>query len=158
MCTDRPGACAPAAGALCPATAARAACRLSGWTLSNLALQRTLYLAQMLHLGRHGVALINAPFEAWERAPVVVAVYRQASAFGAAALCHVFPGAAEVTDPLAHETLRVTVAALKARSAVDLVAIAQPPGGAWARRRGCRGSPLIPRSEILAEYHRRTGA
>ena len=39
--------------------AARTLGAASGWTLSNLAMQKTLYIAQMIHLTSHGRPLSN---------------------------------------------------------------------------------------------------
>ena len=38
----------------------------SGWNLSNLELQKILYIAHMFHLGRHSTALVRGEFQAWD--------------------------------------------------------------------------------------------
>jgi len=52
--------------------------------LSNLKLQKLLYLAQSLYLSRFQVSLVEEPFQAWENGPAVKAVYGQFKDFGAA--------------------------------------------------------------------------
>ena len=42
--------------------AAKFAAGRSGWTLSNLALQKIIYVAHMLHLGTHGRPLVKGGF------------------------------------------------------------------------------------------------
>ncbi|SUW69031.1 Panacea domain-containing protein [Bordetella avium] len=71
--------------------AAKYACRASDWTLTNLQLQKILYIAHMIHLGRTGRPLIHDEmFEAWDYGPVLPSVYRRASSFGADTVKDVF--------------------------------------------------------------------
>ena len=43
----------------------------SGWTLSNLAMQKLLYIAHMYHLGMYDATpLVTGHFEAWDYGPV----------------------------------------------------------------------------------------
>ena len=50
-------------------SAARYICARGDWRVTNLALQKILYLAHMVHLGRTGRALIDGEFEAWDYGP-----------------------------------------------------------------------------------------
>ena len=43
-------------------SAAKTFCELRDWKISNLELQKLLYIAQMLHLGRYGTPLISERF------------------------------------------------------------------------------------------------
>ncbi|QZN99150.1 Panacea domain-containing protein [Chenggangzhangella methanolivorans] len=65
-------------------SAARTLGELRDWTLSNLEIQKILYLAHMYHLGRTGQPLINEAFEAWDYGPVVPEVYGRAKGTGSA--------------------------------------------------------------------------
>jgi len=58
-----------------PGAAAKYLAKLSGYTLSNLELQKILYLADMAYTGAHGERLINENFEAWDYGPVLPSVY-----------------------------------------------------------------------------------
>jgi uncharacterized phage-associated protein len=46
------------------ASAAKRLCEKTGWTLSNLELQKILYIAHMFHLGETGQPLVPGHFEA----------------------------------------------------------------------------------------------
>ena len=50
--------------------------------LSNLKLQKLVYLAQSRFMHETGCSLLKESFQAWEHGPVVQPVYRQYSAFG----------------------------------------------------------------------------
>ena len=62
--------------------AAKWLCQHSGWTLTNLRLQKLLYLAHMFHLGMTDKGLVDGHFEAWELGPVHPKVYREVRKFG----------------------------------------------------------------------------
>lgn len=65
-------------------SAARQVGKRSGWTLSNLELQKILYLAHMFYLGRtNGAPLVTGNFEAWDYGPVHPNLYHRAKIFGA---------------------------------------------------------------------------
>ena len=68
--------------------AAKRACEASGWKLSNLQLQKILYLSQMVYAGKYnGARLIDDhDFDAWDYGPVLPAVYRRVSSFGSRTL------------------------------------------------------------------------
>ncbi|WP_410207286.1 Panacea domain-containing protein [Bradyrhizobium japonicum] len=51
-------------------SAARHICARGNWGVTNLALQKILYMAQMVHLGRTGQRLVDAEFQAWDYGPV----------------------------------------------------------------------------------------
>ena len=62
---------------------AKKICELSNWTVTNLKLQKILYLAQMVHLGRNnGDPLIDEKFEAWMYGPVLPNLYKIMKEFG----------------------------------------------------------------------------
>mgnify|MGYP006283548483 CR=1 FL=1 len=64
-------------------SAAKRLAARSGWTLSNLELQKILYLAHMVHLGRtDGAPLVHGLFEAWDYGPVHPDLYHRVKIFG----------------------------------------------------------------------------
>src|SRR5690606_7691743 len=75
-------------------SAARYLCEKSGWTLSNLQLQKLVYLAHMVHLGSvdREKGLIRERFEAWDYGPVSPALYSEARAFGSGSVKNIFHG------------------------------------------------------------------
>jgi hypothetical protein len=59
-------------------TAARYACRMSGWSLTNLKLQKILYIARMVFVGRtKDQLLIDEAFKAWDFGPVLPSLYHR---------------------------------------------------------------------------------
>src|SRR5579859_1618934 len=64
--------------------AARKVCEHGSWKITNLSLQKILYIAQMLFMGENnGSRLIDTDFEAWDYGPVSPEVYRRVRIFGA---------------------------------------------------------------------------
>lgn len=139
--------------------AARATCELRDWQVSNLEVQKILYLAHMVSLGRSGGAapLINANFEAWDYGPVVPALYHRMKAFGSKPVRDVFqeyplPGAGEPEVQILNEVSRD----LRERTPGQLVAMTHWEEGAWAKHYApSRRGTVIPNVDILEEYQRR---
>jgi uncharacterized phage-associated protein len=130
---------------------------MSEWKLSNLPLQKMLYIAHMFHLGKHGTPLINESFEAWDYGPVVPAVYRRVSGFGADPIRNVFHWEKSVPpDTTEYEILREVYSITKGMSPSHLVAISHWDRGAWNQRYdpNTRRS-VIPNQLIRDEYRRR---
>ena len=128
----------------------------SDWTLTNLAMQKLLYIAHMLYMGeREGLPLVLGHFEAWEFGPVHPELYHVVKRFGAAPITRI-PGCKEdVTDIGAGSHLDAVVDRLS-DSSPRLVAITHWEKGAWQRFYvpGARGI-IIPNSAILQEYRDR---
>lgn len=57
-------------------------CEARDWNISNLELQKMLYIAQVLHLGIFGKHLFRGNFEAWDYGPVIPDVYHKFKIFG----------------------------------------------------------------------------
>jgi len=139
-------------------SAARSLCQLRDWTVSNLELQKILYIAHMFHLGKTGGApLIREDFEAWDYGPVVPELYRRARGFGSDPVRNVFHWEPEVpANAPEFFSLREAAEATKGMSSGRLVAITHWPQGAWYQcyKPGVRGI-AIPDPLILAEYRAR---
>lgn len=136
-------------------------CEKGDWKVSNLQLQKVLYLAQMVYMGLNdGRKLADGFFEAWDYGPVEPSVYRKVRMFGSGAIRDVFHEARgfKVDDP--RRTLLDDVCSdlLKMRPG-ELVEITHWKDGAWAKHYepGIRGIP-IPDADIAAEYHDRIQA
>ena len=135
--------------------AARRMCERSGWQLTNLQLQKMLYLAQMMYLGRHGERLLNGTFEAWDYGPVLPPVYAEAKAFGSRPITYLLsPG--RVPEGARADMLDEAYDQLRSVPAGQLVNITHWKEGAWAKhyvphRRGV----IIPDSDIRDEFRRR---
>lgn len=135
--------------------AAATLAELSGWTLTNLQLQKLLYLAQMFHLGETGEAMFPEDFEAWKLGPVQPQVYSRAKMYGARPIENLFTPD-RVTEPTAREVLSRIHRDLGGLPGWKLVEITHWGKGAWAANYDGhdRGS-TISKSDILAEYRER---
>ena len=57
-------------------------CEARSWQISNLTLQKMLYIAQVIYLGTFDSRLFKAEFEAWDYGPVIPEVYHRFKIFG----------------------------------------------------------------------------
>lgn len=139
-------------------TAGRYACKMSGWTITNLKLQKILYIAHMVYVGRtDGTVLIDEMFEAWDFGPVLPNLYHRVKIFGNSPIRDVFPDAEYPEGTPEGNFLSEACSELANKSAGELVAMTHWPGGAWAThyQKGIYGV-VIPTSDILQEYRDRT--
>ena len=80
------------------AAAKRLATR-SGWTLTNLEMQKILYLAHMFYLGRTGgQPLVAGEFEAWDYGPVHPTLYHKIKIYGSEPVGNVFHSIPDIPD------------------------------------------------------------
>lgn len=138
-----------------PLQAAKHLCEFSGWSLTNLKLQKIAYIAQMLHIGETGGRrLIDGEFEAWDYGPVSTPIYREVRGFGADAIQNVFRRFPPASND-AQEFLREIYDNLAGWTPGQLVAFTHRNDGAWARHYipGGKGV-MIPDQSILDEYRR----
>lgn len=148
-------------GPVSPLAAARVLGELSGWTLSNLELQKQLYLAHMMYMGENGgQLLVNGNFEAWDYGPVSPPLYAAASAYGSSPvkrLTSLFMGGEP--DQNRKNIIEKVYNQLVGKTASQLVAVTHWKDGAWAEyyRPKQRGI-VIPNSAILEEYRKRVAA
>lgn len=138
--------------------AARRICERSGWSITNLKLQKILYMAHMAYMGEHnGQPLIKGHFEAWDYGPVEPLVYRRACSFGRHPVQDVFPSM-EADGEYSSEfsALDAYTDALLKFSAPQLVSMTHWNKGAWAKHY-CAGEMgiQIPNEDIQEEYRER---
>lgn len=133
-------------------------CERSGWRVSNLELQKLLYLAQMIHMGRHGgVRLADAQFEAWDYGPVEPRLYQKAKVFGSDNIQDVFYDARtfRAGDPRCN-VMNDVCDRFANMSAGDLVEITHWDKGAWAKNYVPKArNIIIPDVDIIREYRAR---
>lgn len=138
--------------------AAKKVCQFRDWQASNLEIQKTLYIAHMVSLGRSEgqTPLVTENFQAWDYGPVLPNVYSKAKVFGDSPVQNIFQQYANLTAGDEANIIKETVAMLAGKSPGELVAITHWEKGAWAAyyRPGARGI-TIPNSKILEEYRRR---
>lgn len=139
-------------------SAARYIASGAGWDLSNLKLQKLMYIAQVVHMGRaKGLPLFEAEFQAWDYGPVIPELYQKLKVFGAERISDVFSNAKRFRegDPR-RKVMDDVVSRFLTYSAGDLVDITHSDKGAWAEHYvpGARNI-AIPKESIFAEYKRR---
>lgn len=138
-------------------SAAKMVCELSDWKLSNLMVQKILYISHMIYIGNHeGEPLVDDLFQAWDYGPVLPRLYHKVKSFGSSPVRNVFHSVLSVEDQGAAELLKDAVESLSKRKPSELVSITHWEKGAWAKNY-ISGSlcTTIPNSDIFAEYHER---
>ncbi len=132
-------------------------CERGRWRVTNLQLQKLIYMAQMMYLGRHGARLADADFEAWDYGPVEPELYHKVKMFGSEPIEDVFLHARRFADddPRRKTLIEVCDSLLRKRPG-ELVDITHWSGGAWAKHYvpGSRGIS-IPDRDITREYRDR---
>ncbi len=141
-----------------PFAAARRVCELGKWsTVTNLALQKILYLSHMIYMGRtRGQRLIDAQFQAWDYGPVEPNLYQKVMVFGDRPIQDIFFSAPYIPISPEREVLDEACAHLLHKRPGELVAMTHWEPGAWAKnyRPGVMGI-VIPDRDIVAEYDAR---
>lgn len=140
-------------------SAARRICARGNWRVTNLALQKILYLIHMVRLGRtRGRPLVNSTFEAWDYGPVVPDLYHRAKIFGDQAIQDIFVRAPDIPGDQESAAIDEGCDWLLGKKPAELVAMTHWKDGAWAKNyvAGVRGI-AIPSTDILAEYNARVG-
>lgn len=111
--------------------AAKTMAKVLNWNVTNLELQKMLYIAHLFFFGRTGRPLIQEDFEAWDYGPVLPSLYRELKFFGSDTIMNIFPAGEldENSDEFA--ILKETASHLKNFTAGQLVNITHHPDGAW---------------------------
>ena len=140
----------------------RRICELGGWKVSNLELQKLLYLAHMYYSGWSPSGLVDGEFQAWKFGPVMPQIYHRVSYYGNepidktetwtdnGSLHNVVPSGE------ADQYLKGVCRVLGRLSPSRLVAYTHDELGAWRAvyQEGVRGI-RIPQEEIVKEFERR---
>lgn len=139
--------------------AARLICQQGNWQVTNLALQKVLYVAHMIYLGRTGEGLIKPAFEAWDYGPVLPKLYRRVRSFGSEPIQDVFSTEASIKNRPEGKIIAQVCDVMLKLTPGQLVAFTHEKGGAWERNYvpGVRGIE-IPTEHILDEYRTRKAA
>jgi uncharacterized phage-associated protein len=133
-------------------------CTQGNWAVTNLQLQKILYVAQMYYMGQHdGERLVDTHFEAWDDGPISPVLYRKAEIFGASPVKDVFFNALDFCPEDSRRLLLEDVCpVLLKRTPGELVDIIHWQQGAWAKNYIPRAtSVLIPDQDIVKEYQDR---
>ena len=134
----------------------------SGWRLSNLEMQKIIYIAHMFHLGQQGSPLVYGYFEAWDYGPVHPDLYHYVKSFGAAPINNnlgIFDFFEDLEEGKERQLLDSAVKAFPPNSGPKLVAIAHWRNGAWKKHYAPgERNIIIPNEDILQEYVDRQNA
>ncbi|MGY4752423.1 Panacea domain-containing protein [Pannonibacter sp. Q-1] len=124
--------------------------------VSNLSMQKLLYLAHMLELGAGRGPLVSNSFEAWDYGPVEPQLYHKLKAYGASNVPDIFGETPYTERDDQYSSIKSVVDELGAESPRKLVAITHWPEGAWSKHfvAGMR-SIKIPDSDIEEEFRKR---
>lgn len=133
---------------------AKKLCEASDWNITNLQLQKMLYISQVLYLGLTNHHLFRGEFQAWDYGPVAPKVYHQFKIFGDKPIeAWAFPPVSEICNQ--NETLFIDMVAkeLVSMSASKLVGLTHRPGTGWYKNYtpGARGRE-ISEDDMKQEY------
>lgn len=137
-------------------SAAKRLCMTSGWKISNLSLQKMLYLADMNFVGQNNARLVDEDFEAWDYGPVLPSLYHTCKIFGVKNLRDVFWGAPDISGTPEAAMIDCAWLNLRDRTAGELVENTHTDIGGWMKNYvvGARGVK-IPASDMIEEYRKR---
>ena len=139
--------------------AAKRMCERSGWSISNLELQKILYLAHMYHLGIHDAPLISGHFQAWDYGPVQPIIYYKLKIFGASPVRNIFRSVRDIEGGSEIDMLDAAVEQLSNAPPGKLVTLTHWERGAWAKNYILGVKNIgIPDEDIKQEYHDRQDA
>lgn len=137
--------------------AAKYLCEESNWKLSNLQLQKILYMADMNFVGQGNSRLVDEDFEAWDYGPVLPSLYHKCKAFGSKPVPDVFWGAQDIAGTDEARILQLAWSKLKSASPGQLVNATHSNLGAWVRRYVAGAKQIkILTQDMIDEYARRT--
>ncbi|MER9438361.1 type II toxin-antitoxin system antitoxin SocA domain-containing protein [Mesorhizobium sp. M0618] len=121
--------------------------------VSNLKLQKLLYLAHMFELAKGNGPLAGREFEAWDYGPVEPDLYHKLKAYGGGAVPDIFYSEPYVEGTSELDSIRQVVNQVGRASPARLVAITHWNGGAWSKNYVPDARRIrIPDEDIIEEY------
>lgn len=137
--------------------AAHYLCAQSGWKISNLQLQKIIYMADMNFVGQGNGRLVDEDFEAWDYGPVLPSLYHKCKAFGSKSVPQVFWGHRDVSQTSEAAMLDKAWENLRSATPGQLVETTHSSLGAWVRRYVAGAKQIkILTQDMVDEYGRRT--
>ena len=134
--------------------------RSSSWRLSNLEMQKIVYLAHMFHLGRKGRPLVYGYFEAWDLGPVHPDLYHFVKSFGSRPINNnlgMFDFIDDMEAGTETELLDSLVRAFPPGSGPKLLRLTHSPPSAWYEvYKPDRRNLVITNDLIAKEYEDRS--
>ena len=135
--------------------AAKTLCHHANWNLTNLQIQKMLYIIHMIFLGKHnGISLIQENFEAWDYGPVIPNLYQKLRSFGSDKVEDVFREKTlnDVNDAR-NNFLKNGAQELSGQRVGFLVSYTHRENGAWGKYYSPHTKLIIPTEAILDEYN-----
>lgn len=123
--------------------------------LSNLHMQKILYMCHVFHVGRHqGAPLFDEPFEAWDYGPVLPSLYREIRFFGADPVEDIWSDLSiPKADTSEYAIIKEIGALLAKKTGGELVGITHHPQGAWEKNyQPGQRHIKIPLQDVEEEY------
>ena len=136
--------------------AAKHLCKVSNWELTNLELQKIIYLCNLEFLIEEDKSLVEGEFEAWIYGPVNPTLYHRLKRFGKKSIPKSAFRFVGDLDPNKNEEeidiLTEGAETFPHPSGAELIAITHREGGAWEKvyEDGIKGI-VIPQKYILQE-------
>ena len=140
-------------------TAAKYVCERSGWRISNLPLQKILYLSQVEFIGQNdGLRLVDTAFEAWKYGPVAPDLFHKVKMFGSDSVDDVFFDALALRETSSRKaTLDKICDEYLGSNPGALIEATHWPQGAWAKKyEPDTRNILITDRDIAEEFRNRT--
>jgi len=134
--------------------AARTLGHYSNWSLTNLQMQKILYLSHMVYLDKtNGTPLVNEEFESWDYGPVLPSLYHRIKFYGSEPVRDVFHNNKILTFGKEAEILKEAAHKFSHVHPGSLIDLTHRKDGAWDQTyfRGARNR-IIPNEKILEEY------
>lgn len=134
--------------------AAKALGRYSEWSLTNLKMQKILYIAHMIFLGKNNEPLINDTFEAWDYGPVLPNLYHKIKVYGREHVKEaIFFGVEDIKDESKEaKILEEAATKLSSIQSSKLISFTHKKNGAWYKCYDAGANNPIPREQIINEY------
>lgn len=125
--------------------------------ITNLHIQKILYMCHVFHLGRNdGKLLFYESFEAWQYGPVLPELYRDVIAFRLEPILDIWWGTdMPLKESSEYKVIQDIGCRLAGMSPSHLIAITHHPQGAWAKnyKPDVKGIK-IPTQDIMEEYQK----
>lgn len=130
---------------------------VSGNSISNLRMQKILYMADMNFVGKNKERLLLEDFKAWDYGPVLSTLYCKCKAFGSRPVQNIFWGADDISGTPESEIIDLAWERLKGVTPGQLVGTTHSKLGAWAIKYVPGAKQIkISTQDMIDEYDRRT--
>jgi uncharacterized phage-associated protein len=122
--------------------------------ISNMSLQKLLFIANGAYLAKTGNPLINEPIEVWPYGPVVREIYHEFKNYGSSDITHIPPtrslGEDKNLDDTANEALEFVVNVASKLDAIQLSNWTHLPDSPWSTAKEANQS-IIP-NKVMEKY------